>query len=77
MSIYLMNCARVIEDEIASKARQADVAVTYALAMRAEAAGVWTADWPRVNKAILDRWSMTGLKRVKKLAHQKHREMPT
>jgi hypothetical protein len=72
-----MDYARMIEDEIASRARQADVAVTYAFAMRSASAGVWISDWPRVNKAILDRWSMTGLKRVKKLAHQKHREMPT
>ncbi len=77
MPFYLMDCACVIEDEIASRARQADVAVTYALAMRSADAGVWIADWPRVNNAILDRWSLTGLKRVKKLAHQKHREMPT
>jgi len=66
----LMDCARVIEDEIAAKMTQSDIAKTYAMAMHSEAHGVWEADWRRVNLAIMDRWSMTGLERVKKLAHR-------
>ena len=70
MPYYLMDCARVIEDEIAAGMTQLDIAKTYAMAMASETNGAWEADWPRVNKAILGRWSMTGLVRVKKLAHK-------
>lgn len=72
----LMDCARVIEDEIAAKMTQSAIAKTYAMAMLSEANGGWEADWPRVNRAIIDRWSRTGLERVKKLAHRILGEMP-
>lgn len=71
---YLADCASIVEDEIAAGMKQTDIALTYALAMRSAAAGVWEADWPRVNRAILNRWSMAGLERVKKLAHQHFRQ---
>lgn len=76
--IYLMDCARVIEDEIAAGLTQTDIAKTYALAMISAAHGAWKSDWPRVNRAILDRWSMAGLERIKKLAHKalEHKAMP-
>jgi hypothetical protein len=67
--ILLMDCARVIEDEIAAKANQTEVGLTYAMAMHSAAHGGWTPDWPRVNRAILNRWSMAGLERVKRIAH--------
>lgn len=72
--IYLLDCARVIEDEIAAKMTQPEIAKTYALAMLSDRAGVCEADWKRINRAIIDRWSMAGLGRVKRLAHK---EMPT
>lgn len=68
--LYLADCAHVIDDEIAAGIKQSDIALTYALAMRSAAAGVWEADWPRVNRAIINRWSRAGLERVKRLAHQ-------
>lgn len=67
---YLLDCARVIEDEITAKATQPEIAKTYALAMRSENAGVCTVDWRQINAAILKRWSMAGLVRVKMLAHR-------
>ena len=67
---YLMDCARAIEDEIAAKMTQRDIAETYARAMRSAEAGVWEADWHRVNHAIIARWSVSGLQRVKELAHK-------
>lgn len=86
MTYYLTDRARVIENEIAAGATQPSVATTYAMAMRSASAGVWVADWRRVNRAIWDRWSMAGLERVKKLAHTRlvvpteggvsHKEMP-
>jgi hypothetical protein len=68
--ICMMDCARVIEDEIAAGATQTLIAKTYALAMFSAAHHAWEADWPRVNRAIINRWSMAGLERVKKLAHK-------
>ena len=74
VEFYLMDCATVIESEIAAKMKQSDIAKTYALAMRSANAGVWAADWQRVNRAIIARWSTTGLQHVKEMAH---REMLT
>lgn len=68
--MLLMDCAQVIEDEIAAGETQIEIAKTYALAMFSASRGGWDADWPRVNRAILNRWSMAGLERVKKLAHK-------
>ncbi len=56
-----------IERECADKAfTQASVALTYALALRDEAHV--PVDWKRANAAIRNRWSTTGLDRVKKAA---------
>ena len=55
-----------IERECADKMfKQADVALTYALAIRDEKEV--PVDWPRANAAILKRWPK-GLARVKELA---------
>lgn len=55
-----------IERECADKIfKQADVALTYALAMRDE--DIVPVDWKRANAAILKRWPR-GLLRVKKKA---------
>lgn len=56
-----------IERECADKVfKQRDVALTYALAIRDEKDV--PVDWKRVNAAIIGRWSMSGLDRVKKHA---------
>jgi hypothetical protein len=57
----------VIENEIAQGLTQKQIAQTYALAMR-KANCTWTVDWARINKAIIARWSVKGLERIKKLA---------
>lgn len=69
-NMLLMACADVIDQEIAAGLTQTDIAKTYALAMYSAARGGWEADWQRVNGAIVARWSMAGLERVKKLAHK-------
>ena len=46
---------------------QRSVALTYRLAMIAEQHGE-TVDWPKINRAIMNRWSRSGLERVKKMA---------
>ena len=47
-----------------------DVALTYAFAMRSAD----DVDWPIVNQAIIERWSMAGLKFVKEQAWKLHEE---
>ena len=44
--------------------KQRSVALTYALAIRSREA----TDWEAVNKAIIDRWSISGLERIKRMA---------
>lgn len=55
----------VIENEIKQGCNQKQIAQTYALALRSS----WPTDWSRVNKAIVERWSLAGLKRIKEMAH--------
>lgn len=45
---------------------QIDIALTYRLAIHADP--VSNFNWKKVNKAIIKRWSKSGLLRVKKLA---------
>ena len=61
----LMCCENVLLDEISNKRmKQKDIAKTYALALRSGD----EPDWSIVNKAILERWSRSGLERIKKMA---------
>jgi hypothetical protein len=53
-----------IERELAEGLPQREIAKTYALALRKQG----DVDWPRINRAIIERWSRTGLERIKKLA---------
>ena len=54
MHIELMDCTRVLLDEIGnSKCTRKDVAQTYALALRSSE----EPDWAAVNEAIMIRWS--------------------
>ncbi len=55
----------VIEREIANKCTQKQIAQTYALALRSS----WPTDWSKVNSMIVERWSVAGLNRIKKMAH--------
>lgn len=67
--INLVGCTDVILEELACKqSTQKDIAFTYAMAIKSKAQGADTPDWPMINKAILARWSMSGLERVKKRA---------
>jgi hypothetical protein len=65
MRIELACCTSVLLNEIADpKAKQVDVSQTYCLALMSSE----KTDWGQVNRAILDRWSMSGLERIKKMA---------
>ena len=64
MRIELINPEQILLEEVNDqRLHQRDVAATYALAMSTP--GV---DWKRVNKAIIERWSLAGLQRVKTMA---------
>ena len=61
----LVGCESTLIREIANKKLyQKNIARTYALAMASNE----TINWLRVNKAIITRWSRSGLERVKKMA---------
>src|SRR5690606_7488261 len=61
------NLEAIILGEIADRAMtQRDVAQTYAIMIRQ--CGPDGADWARINRAIMDRWSGSGLVRFKQLA---------
>ena len=59
------NCTEVLLHEIKMKEiNQKDVACTYALALRSSE----ITNWKSINHAIINRWSMAGLKRIKEMA---------
>lgn len=66
MSVYLTNCTATICSEVADKKfTQADIALSYACAIQSAAAKVDTPNWHTINTAILSRWKMSGLERIK------------
>lgn len=65
MGFELMDCTRVMLEEIGDKQfKQKNVAMSYALALRSS----YETDWATVNKAIIERWSLSGLNRIKNMA---------
>lgn len=67
--INLMCCtATIMQDVGAAQATQKDVALTYAMSIKSQAYGADKPDWPTINKAIIARWNMKALERIKKRA---------
>ena len=65
MRIELANTTNTLLYEIKElRLVQKSVAQTYALALRSSE----DTDWGKVNRAIMVRWSRSGLNRIKKLA---------
>lgn len=63
--IELAMCTQTLLDEIDNhEMKQIDIAQTYCLALRSSE----KTDWKKVNQAIINRWSISGLKYIKKLA---------
>jgi len=63
----LAACTNTLLSEIAEpRLKRKDIAMTYMLAMRSSE----PTDWAKVNAAILDRWSMSGLIWIKTQAHR-------
>ena len=62
LTVELGNCTDTLLREIADpKLYRRDVAQTYRLAMQSREA----TDWPRVNRAIIARWSVSALEYIK------------
>ena len=67
MPLELALCEKTLLDEIAMpQIRRRDVAQTYRLAMQSSECE--QIDWAKVNRAIMDRWSRSGLEWIKKQA---------
>jgi hypothetical protein len=62
MQINLVCCTE-------KKCTQKDIALIYAMAMKSAHQKADTPDWHAINRAIIGRWSMSGLERVKKMAY--------
>lgn len=66
MKMVLTGCEALILREVDdSRMKRKDVAQTYRLCMESTEA----IDWKKVNAAIMERWSMSGLIWIKKQAH--------
>ena len=66
--MYMLCCTDTIVDEIKAGLPQADIAMSYALAIRSAAAKADEPDWFVINRAIIERWSKTVLERIKRAA---------
>ena len=67
-TMSLMCCTDVILNDIKQGLNQKQIGTTYALALLSAARGIDTPDWPTINGAILAKWKMSGLERIKKRA---------
>lgn len=66
MLAELCCCTETLLMEIRdNKFKRRDIAKTYFLAMTSTE----KTDWKKVNTAIIERWSISGLKYIKRLAH--------
>lgn len=67
MQFILMLAEESLLIDIANKSlKQKDIALTYRLAMGSGE----RIDWGKVNRAIRERWSRSGLIRIKEMAHR-------
>lgn len=66
MRMNLICCTSVLLREIADKRmHQKDVALTFAMALKSEAEGADRVDWETVGGAAIERWSLSGWRRIK------------
>ena len=69
VQINLVCCTQVICDQVGEKqATQKDIALSYAMAIKSAAQKADEPNWRAINEAILARWKMSGLERIKKRA---------
>lgn len=65
-TIEIACCEMVILNEIAQGLNRRQIAQTYRLALQSSESE--TMDWGKVNRAIIERWSVAGLAWIKKQA---------
>ena len=65
IDMYLVCCTQVILNEIEQGLDQKQIALSYAMAIRSAVHKADSPDWKIINKAIIERWSMSGLERIK------------
>ena len=63
--MYLEGAHIVVKNEVEKGLSQKQVAETFALALWAENAGGIACDWKSLNDAVMARWGIKGLSRVK------------
>ena len=69
MKMYMQNCESVLLMECGiPEIKRNSIAMTYRLAMEADRDGREKIDWLKVNTAIINRWSKSGLKYIKERA---------
>jgi len=68
IQINLVCCTQVICNEVEMGVTQMDIAITYAMAIKSQMQGADKPDWKAINTAILSKWKMSGLERIKKRA---------
>jgi len=67
--MWLVCCTEVIKQELTwPKSTRKGVGLTYAMAMRSEAAKADKPDWKAINAAIMAKWGVRGLEAVKRRA---------
>ena len=64
LTMEIADVEGVIEREIKQGLTQKQIAQTYALAIRSS----WPTDWAKVNAMIIERWSVSGLTKIKNMA---------
>jgi len=69
IQINLVCCTQVICNEVEMGVTQTDIAITYAMAIKSQMQGADKPDWKAINTAILSKWKMSGLERIKKRAY--------
>lgn len=68
IQINMVCCTQVICNEVLQGVSQKGIALSYAMAIKSAAQGADKPDWHAINTAILGRWKMSGLERIKKRA---------
>ena len=64
--ILMVDCTRTILTAIREGLPQREIASDYGLALVSAAHDADNPDWSAINRAILDRWSMSGLEQIKR-----------
>jgi hypothetical protein len=68
ITINLVCCTQVILNEIEQGITQKGISLTYAMTIKSEAQKADVPDWRAINDAIIEKWNMRALGRIKKRA---------